>query len=261
MDIHHKLARSFGYELISIKKHFPTLESHLKNLFRELSINLVLDVGANNGGFGRMLRSIGYRGQICSFEPVPGVFQKLLDKTENDGRWHAFNYALGATEEKKIINIPEDDDFSSFLHANAYGREKWSKSFAASSRQTVVVKRLDDVFDELVKKGADAGEERNIFLKLDTQGFDLEVLKGASQCLDRITALQSEIALQPLYEQMPDYLEALSTFRRHGFELTGLYPVSRDAQNMLLVEMDCVMRRLPTKDSMSPDPPGKGHRS
>ena len=82
-----------------------------------------------------------------------------------------------------------------------------------------------------------------VFLKLDTQGFDLEVVKGAVESLDYVLGLQSELSLKPIYEDMPDYLNALREFRRHGFEVTGFYLITRDRKSLAAIEYDCVMCR------------------
>jgi hypothetical protein len=78
---------------------------------------------------------------------------------------------------------------------------------------------------------------------MDTQGFDLEVLKGARQALPRILGLQSEVSVKPLYEYMPDLHEAITTMTGLGFELTGLFPVTREGLG--LIELDAVLARPP----------------
>ena len=103
-----------------------------------------------------------------------------------------------------------------------------------------LVKRLDDVFPEIIS----GKNYTRVFLKMDTQGYDLKVLAGAAKVLEKVVALQSEISVMPLYEGMPDYIESLGTFKKVGFELTGLYPVSRDPESLTIIELDCVMRRL-----------------
>ncbi len=241
MNIPRRLANLFGYDLLRIVKYQPTIESHLPLLFKELKIDLVLDVGANNGGYGTMLRKIGYAGHIVSFEPVRRCHDALLERTKNDARWKAFRYALGSRKSELEINVPESDDFSSFLDVAPTARERWSAVFSSVARETVQVEMLDDLFAGIMEGCPGC---RNIFLKLDTQGYDLEVLKGAQKVLPRIGGLQSEISLLPIYQGMPDYLESLRLFREHGFGVTGLYPVSRDRKTLQLVEMDCVMRRI-----------------
>ena len=104
--------------------------------------------------------------------------------------------------------------------------------------EEVEIRRLDEVLREAT---GDPAPER-IFLKLDTQGFDLEVFAGAAGVLDKIVGLQSELSLRPIYEGMPTYLEALQAFQATGFAMTGIYPVTRDPE-WRIVECDAVMIR------------------
>ena len=96
--------------------------------------------------------------------------------------------------------------------------------------------RLDAIIDDLV------GTYSRIFLKLDTQGWDLEVLAGASECMDRVAAVQTELSVIPIYEGMPGWLEAMSSLSSSGFEPTWMSPVTLDGPVRVL-EFDCVMVR------------------
>jgi FkbM family methyltransferase len=241
MKLHHNIANLLGYELSSIKKHHPTLESHLQILFGLLKIDAVFDVGANKGQYGRMLRKTGYTGTIFSFEPVQSCFQELAAASAADADWHVFNYALGAAETASMdINVMDASEFSSLLQPNAYAKDLYAQKIPVKTTETISVKRLDDIFSTLIGDN----KYKGLFLKMDTQGYDLKVLTGATQALNSVVALQSEISVTSLYEGMPDYIESLNTFRQAGFELTGLYPVSRDPSSLRLIELDCVMRRL-----------------
>lgn len=240
MKLHHSIAQSFGYELSSIKKHHPTLESHLQILFNLLKVDAVLDVGANKGQYGSTLRKMGYKGAIYSFEPVQSCFQELTAASAADADWQVFNYALGAETATMDINVMDASEFSSLLQPNAYAKDLYAQKIPIKNTEAIAVKRLDDIFSTLI----DDNKYSGLFLKMDTQGYDLKVLAGATQTLNSVVALQSEISVAPLYEGMPDYIESLSTFREAGFELTGLYPVSRDPDSLQLIELDCVMRRL-----------------
>ena len=86
-------------------------------------------------------------------------------------------------------------------------------------------------------------ESPRALLKLDTQGYDLEVLAGACDILDDIHAIQAELSLKSIYTSAPRYLDALAEFERHGFEVTGMYPVSRDKPSLAVVEYDCITTR------------------
>jgi FkbM family methyltransferase len=231
------VARRLGRELVKRKRH-PTLDVHLSLLFESLDVNCVLDVGANRGQFGEGLRAGGYTGWIVSFEPVNSVFQRLQQRAAADDHWRAWDFGLGRENTQQPIHVAEDATLSSFLAPNAYGQRRFERAQVVA-QESVEVRRLDDVFDEVMPFIADP----RIFLKLDTQGYDLEVVAGARRVLERVVGLQSELSVISIYDGMPDYLTALKHFHELGFEVTGLYPVTRDRESLVVIELDCVMRR------------------
>ena len=105
-------------------------------------------------------------------------------------------------------------------------------------QETIAVRRLDDLFADVVGPIS----EPRVFLKLDIQGYDLQVFEGASRCRDQTGGLQSELSVLPLYDGMPTNLEALSTFQNAGFMLTNVSVVSRAPEGQLQ-ELNCFMRR------------------
>lgn len=184
MNLCHKIADLIGYDLVRTSKDI-LLPRHLRNLFHLAQIDCVLDVGANHGQYGKMLRDLGYRGRIISFEPVNASYQLLHAAAAQDQNWEAHNFALGAKEEKLEINVTAASDFASFLAPSDFSRRTFGETVAVASRETVTVKRLDDVFASVM-----AGEEAPaIHLKMDTQGYDLEVLKGGQATIKKITTL------------------------------------------------------------------------
>jgi FkbM family methyltransferase len=202
----------------------------LKELLRLLQIECVLDVGANRGQFAGELRKIGYEGQIISFEPVSTEFRALSERFAQDPRWKGLQLALGSQDGSGKLVIPELTVMSSLLQP--LGGEKNVRE------ETVQIRRLDGLLPSLL---ADAGTRR-LFLKMDTQGFDLEVFRGASGCIELIQGIQSELSVRPLYERMPHYLEALGAYEAAGFELYNLSVVNRTSSGGLL-ELNCFMRR------------------
>jgi hypothetical protein len=102
--------------------------------------------------------------------------------------------------------------------------------------ETVTVRTVENFLTEDIKDCA----QRRIFLKMDTQGYDLNVFKGAGEKLDFIIGIESEISFMPIYEGMPHYLESLKVYEDAGFVITGLYPISRK-NDMAVIEMDCMM--------------------
>lgn len=234
MKLHHKIARALGYDLIRRKKH-PCIDTHTINLIHHHGIDLVLDVGANAGQFGAMLRAEGYGGELHSFEPVAATFAKLEEASAGDSRWHIHRLALGDGVGELVINVAESSDLSSFLNPNAFGAERYGQ-IAATARETVAVSTVDVFLAAQVPDW----QRRTILLKMDTQGFDLQVVRGAAASLPFIRALVSELSLIPIYEGMPDYLAVLAAYQAEGFAVSGLFPISRRA-DLAVVEMDAVL--------------------
>ncbi|OYV48059.1 MAG: hypothetical protein B7X10_03650 [Burkholderiales bacterium 21-58-4] len=196
--------------------------------------SIVLDVGANRGQFAQELRSIGYKGLIVSFEPIKSEFLAMEREFENDSNWRGYQIALGSREESMVITVPEFSLFSSFLEF-----ESSIAHFERDARKELVeVRRLDGIFPSLMQEFGFS----SVFLKMDTQGYDLEVFKGASGCIESIRGIESELSIQPIYKNMPHYLEALEAYEAEGFDLYNLSVVNRVGNGGLL-ELNCLMRR------------------
>jgi FkbM family methyltransferase len=214
------------------------LRLHVDQVFARHGINVVFDVGAHHGEYGTWLRRNGYRGWIASFEPVAASFAALRRRSAGDRHWLAFPTALGATGGRAEINVARNSVFSSFLGLTAYATETFGAEPAVTAVEPVDVATLDDVADAVLDRVA----EPRPYLKLDTQGWDLEVMDGGPQTLPRVLALQTEVSCRPVYRNMPTMATSLDTLRAHGFAVSGLFPVTRDA-DLRVVELDCVAVR------------------
>ncbi len=231
------LFRKTGYSLIATwRLERYELTVCLKNIFKKLQIDCVFDVGANRGQFHDFLRhEVGYRGHIFSFEPVHSLVEHLELCSQSDPLWHIYPFALGAEAGEAEINIMSSDDFSSFrIPDNAQTTEFFGTN-AIKQTQTVSIKRFDDVAREI----KEIYSFSNPYLKIDTQGFDLEVIKGAGKLVHNIAAIQCEVSVIPIYKDIPDYITTISTLKDIDFDLSGLFPVTRDA-HLRVIEFDCV---------------------
>ena len=103
------------------------------------------------------------------------------------------------------------------------------------------MRRLDEMLDEVT----DGIESPRVFLKMDTQGYDVRVFRGAGERIRDILGLQSEIACLTLYDGMTRYLDAIALDEDAGFEMTGMFPVTTEHSTMRVVEFDVVMVRAP----------------
>ena len=212
------------------------LAAHLQDLFGLLQIDCVLDVGANVGEYGEFLRKhVGYDKLIVSFEPTPRAFATLREKSDRDQQWHAFNIGLGAEDKAMTMNIAANDRFSSLLEVAAYD-DPVAKDNVAVDHQTVAIRRLDTWISE--QRHLFASER--IYLKIDTQGYDLQVLRGCGAALSRVAAAQSEVPFQKIYQGVGEYWDALREWHDMGFDVTDMHVTNRD-RFQRAIEFDCVM--------------------
>ncbi|MET7480578.1 FkbM family methyltransferase [Streptomyces sp. NPDC005648] len=210
---------------------------HIGEMLDLYRVNCVFDVGANVGQFAGELRELGYTGRIVSFEPASAAFAQLSRAAAGDPDWQVHQLALGREERAGFIHTGWDT-MNSLLAPSDYGRGRYER-FTETRTEAVRVRRLADVIDEALA-GVD---EPRPFLKMDTQGYDLEVFKGAGDRTGDFVGLVSEVALLPLYEGCPPMSEAVAEYQAAGFEVTGLYSVSRESTTGRVVEFDCVMMR------------------
>jgi len=239
MKLHNELARMFGYELNKIDTQ-STLATHLKMVFNAMKIDAVLDVGANKGQFGRFLRKNGFSGELYSFEPLKEPFAVLSSESDKDNNWHAINCGLGSEKTRCEINVTNTTEFASIRNPNAYATQMFNDLVEVTHQETI---QLDTV-DNFLLANDEKFTGKNIFLKMDTQGYDLEVFKGASNSLSRIVALQSELSVRAIYEGMPAYLDTLAIYSDKGYLPSGLYPVSRNKDGLSLLEVDAVLIKM-----------------
>jgi FkbM family methyltransferase len=233
-----RVSRSLGYDIVPLREMKERdLALHLRELLRRLDIDCVLDVGANSGQYHDFLRNkVFYDGAIVSFEPVSHHVQALRERSLTDRGWRVEGYALGNLEGSLPINVMVSDQFSSFLEPDATAVNEFADLNKPCHRETVEMHTLDAVLPGLQQR---LGFQRP-YLKIDTQGFDIEVLRGATASLPKMRALQTEASVIGIYKGMPPYMETIRYLDERGFDITGIYPVSRDG-GLRLVEFDCVM--------------------
>jgi FkbM family methyltransferase len=202
-------------------------------MLNQLNVTDVVDVGANAGQFASSIRDEGYEGRIYSFEPSSSAYTKLRKKADKVAGWEAFQVALGSEKKKDKLKVTSGDKFSSLHSSNSYASHIFGKWIDTKNEEEVTVRRLDNVLGHI------SSNER-LFLKIDTQGHDLEVFRGATNIIDKVVCLQSELAMKPLYENMPLWREVIEDYKKHGFYLSDLYPVSKDPDTNELIEADGV---------------------
>jgi FkbM family methyltransferase len=240
MTIKHRFRRilwRFGYD-ISKFAHTSHPLARRQRLLQHYQIDTVLDIGANSGQFARELREdIGYTQHILSFEPLSQVFKSLEKNAKDDQAWDVFNYAIGDAEEKREINIAENSLSSSLLNILPSHLESAPDS-RYIGKEVIEIRTLDAVFDGLCKSA------KNIYMKIDAQGFEDRVLKGAENSLARINTVQVEMSLVPLYDGELLFTEMCMLMRAKGYTLVAIEDGFSDPASGQLLQIDGIFHRI-----------------
>lgn len=226
------LFRKLGFE---IKRYnINTSEVALANRFLNYhNIDLVLDVGANCGQYANFLRESGYLGRIVSFEPLSDAHSRLLILSQKDPRWEiAPRVALGDREGEITLNISSNSQSSSVLPMLDAHRKASPESVYLGS-EIVPLRRLDTLAQNYIKS-----DDKAIFLKIDVQGFEKQVLEGADRVLPLVTAIQLELSLVCLYKDQILFEEMLEILHQMDYNLYTVIPVFTDPETGRLLQMD-----------------------
>jgi len=231
------LLRKLGYEIKRVSKSAPSLMSFL----RDRGVDLVLDIGANRGQFGKLLRAEGYSGAILSFEPVKEMFDALKNTAARDGSkngslWRVFNYGLSDAAGEADINVSENSVFSS-LHSLASTAEGFDRTARVVEKQRIALRRLDEFSGEI--------DGRRAFLKIDTQGHERQVLDGAGLLLRQLYGVQLELPITPLYQSTWTISDALKYMEERGFAICQITAVNKHTLDpSAFVDLDAIFRRI-----------------
>lgn len=232
------LLDAFGYTVIPNWRitQYPQAE-FLKQLFEYCKIDCVFDVGANEGQYGTFLRThVGYKGLIISFEPIPSCAALIRQLATNDEKWLVEEVALGSESGNARFNVMAGTQFSSFLEPDHSHVQRFVAQNKLTQEIEVQVRTLKDYLPRIIQEhGCNFP-----YLKLDTQGFDLTVARGAGAELKRFLALQTEASVTPIYEKMPNFSEVIREFQDMGFELSGIFP-NNPEHFPRMIEFDCHM--------------------
>ena len=236
------MLRRTGFEL----SRFSVEQSENARFISMLSthnVNLIFDIGANAGQFGVLLREIGFDGKIISFEPLSDARENLLNLSKNDPLWQiALQTAIGEENGEIEIQIAGNSQSSSVLdmldtHVRAAPDSKYI------GKEKVALRTLDSIAPDYMDSNSIA------FIKIDTQGYETQVMNGAKKLMSQIVGLQVEISLVPLYKGQCLFDEMLKKLKNDGFELWSISTVFSDPNTAQLLQVDATFFRTPSSNS------------
>lgn len=223
--------RTFGFEVKRYNFANPSYQA--QQALKDPRIDCVVDVGANRGQYAAEVSRLRPDVAIHSFEPLPGPFEVLARAAAGNPRLTAHNVALGRAASIQRMIISRNDESSSLLPTHT--------ALTDSAPQTEAVGAIDVQVRTLDSLGADLGGR--LFLKVDAQGYEAEVIAGASGTLERALYVQLEVSLTPLYEGAPRPFEILQTMDEAGFVIHTLTPVFSDQRSARMMQADVLFSR------------------
>jgi FkbM family methyltransferase len=211
--------------------------AQLKALLDQHRVDLIIDVGANTGQFGQHLRRIGYRGRIVSFEPLPAAWEALRRHAHGDRLWEvAPRTAVGRTSGEITINVANNSVSSSVLpmldaHHDAAPASRYTGT------EVVPMNSLNALALPYLRADTIS------LVKIDTQGYEEQVLAGAGEVLARAAGVQIELSLLPLYAGQPSFRETVSRLEDMGFQLWAVWPAFTDPRSGRMLQLDALFFR------------------
>lgn len=232
--------RISGSKAILIQKdllHALPEQEHLKKFIKHFEVDCIFDVGANMGQYATMLRKdVGYRGLIVSFEPVPECIEQLHKLSESDPLWKIEPVALAEQAGTATFNVMTSNQFSSLSTPDHSKVDIFQETNIISQAIPVNVGTVAEYY----RKYLAIFGFRHPFLKMDTQGNDIRVARGADDLLEEFVGLQSELSMVGIYQDSPSYIEAIQFYESRGFRLSAFVP-NNSGHFPRLIEMDCIM--------------------
>lgn len=201
--------------------------NRLRRSLDHAGIDTVLDIGANVGQFGQLVRAAGFTGRIVSVEPLDSAHRVLTKRSSSDNQWSTVHAAVGAEPGTTTINIAGNSYSSSLLTMTQRHLSADPRSATIGVQDVQVLTVADLVRDQAVAP-------EHSLLKVDTQGFERKVLDGAGDLIDRFAAIQLELSFVELYEGQQLYDELVSDLASHGLELWALETGISDDTGRLL---------------------------
>ena len=231
-----KILQSLGYDLYRLS---PSTNSSLQMLkgLNHFEVDVVFDIGANIGQFASELRAIGYKGKIVSFEPLPDAYKKLVEKASGDKLWDIHTQcAIGDFDGEIEINVAGNSVSSSILPM----LEKHSDS-AKNSAYIGKIKSPISCLDSVAGQYLSGSEK--FFIKIDTQGFEWQVLDGATESLAQAQGVLCELSLVPLYQGQRLWRDMMERLQVEGFSLWAVQKGFTEPLTGQTLQIDAIFYR------------------
>jgi FkbM family methyltransferase len=238
MQFLKNLARSMAAKLgYQITRHPAGAFSDMRRFVPVDIRPVILDIGANAGQTVKKFKTTFPSSVIHSFEPSAETFDLLRQNTAGENDVHVWQYGVGSSVGKQTFLENTESDMSSFLELSTSG---WGE---LKKRAVVDVTTIDRFLADQSIVSVD-------ILKSDTQGYELEVFRGAEETMraNKIGLIYFEFIFSQMYRNLPRFDEVYRYLSDRGFLLVSIYDIHHqnslaDWANVLFVNREYVGRR------------------
>lgn len=241
MNIHFKhfikkILYKLGWDLYRFEPS-SSPQMQIMTLLKRQKINIVFDIGANIGQFAKDLRSANYDGKIVSFEPLSSAHSKLLENSKKDKKWILHEQcAIGDRDGEIVINISKNSVSSSVLQIKE-SHLSAAPTSVLISKENVFMHKLDSISEKYLENNS------RLFIKIDTQGYEWEVLEGAKNTISNAIGIICEISFVPLYNNQHLWRDIIDRLEKEGFVLWALQKGLTDPKSGQSLQMDAIFVR------------------
>lgn len=206
-----------------------------KKWLLDYNIHTIIDIGANVGEFTMIFAELFPNATVYAFEPLPNCYSKLISRSSGNSRIKSYNIGVGDKKCTMDINQSSWHPASSFRKMGDLHKGNYPHS-AGSKAVSVRVDTLDSIFTDIEL-------EDNIFIKMDVQGFEDEVIKGGADIFKRAKVVVVECSFKELYEDEPKFHGIYSLLYNLGFEYQGSLKQSIKSDDDSYLQGDCIFKK------------------
>ncbi len=231
----------FNYDIIKLKPKYRHGALNKDELFKEFKwlqsqdFKTIIDVGANEGQFSEKMRLLFPLAQLIIFEPLPTAFDTLSKNFENDEKATLFKKGCGAEKGSFIIYQNESSASSSLLPMTNEHTSNFKEAVDTTQVQIEI-----DTLDNLLQNRK---LEHPVLLKMDVQGFEDQVIAGASQTLEQSHMVISELSFFELYKGQPLFSKIYELLINKGFAYCGSLEQLHSPENNKILQQDGIFIR------------------
>ncbi|MCU0334651.1 MAG: FkbM family methyltransferase [Chitinophagaceae bacterium] len=192
----------------------------------------VIDVGANEGQFAKLARAVYPSAKIIAFEPIPKCYQQLLHHFGSDENFIGFNVALGSESRERSFLVTDYSATSSFLRLATQHKHEFLETGNASTI-TVSEKQFEELYEpDQIKSPC--------LLKIDVQGYELEVLRNNEGLLKNVHTILVETSFVEVYEGQSLFADVFLFLHERGFVFKGNFEQLRGLGTSQIMQADAI---------------------